>query len=343
MQARRVDWVDTAKGICIVFVVMMHSVLGVEAAAGETGWMHAVVAFAKPFRMPDFFMISGLFLANVINRNWKLYLDRKVVHFAYFYILWMTIQFLVKAPVFADETGWTGVVNLYFLSFIEPFGTLWFIYMLPIFFVITKFAHDRGVPWQVVLAVAAVLHIAPVHTGWLIIDEFASRFVFFYSGYVFASKIFILAAWARRNIPQSLGILALWAAVNGSLVAADWAALPVVSIVLGAAGAIAIILTATLITETGKIGFLRHFGENSIVIYLAFFFPMGITRVILLKLGFLDTGTTSLVVNIVAVISPMILYWLIEKTGIGLFLFKRPEWAYLTGTFRRKTAPQAAE
>ena len=59
--AARVDWVDYAKGICIIMVVMMHSVLGVELAAGETGFMHVLVAFAKPFRMPDFFLISGLF------------------------------------------------------------------------------------------------------------------------------------------------------------------------------------------------------------------------------------------------------------------------------------------
>ncbi len=52
MSARRVDWVDTAKGICIIFVVMMHSVLGVEAAAGQTGWMHMVVAFAAPSACP---------------------------------------------------------------------------------------------------------------------------------------------------------------------------------------------------------------------------------------------------------------------------------------------------
>src|SRR5262245_62062436 len=87
----RVDWVDYAKGICIVMVVMMHSVLGVELAAGETGFMHLVVAFAKPFRMPDFFLISGLFLPLVIDRDWRTYLDRKVVHFAYFYVLWVTI------------------------------------------------------------------------------------------------------------------------------------------------------------------------------------------------------------------------------------------------------------
>src|ERR1700758_1053087 len=87
----RIDWVDYAKGICIVMVVMMHSVLGVELAAGQTGFMHVVVMFAKPVRMPDFFRLSGLFLPLVIGRDGRSYLDRKVVHFAYFYVLWVTI------------------------------------------------------------------------------------------------------------------------------------------------------------------------------------------------------------------------------------------------------------
>src|ERR1700694_523877 len=72
-RSERIDWVDYAKGICIVMVVMMHSVLGVEAAAGQTGFMHALVAFAKPFRMPDFFLISGLFLSVVIDRDLRHY------------------------------------------------------------------------------------------------------------------------------------------------------------------------------------------------------------------------------------------------------------------------------
>jgi len=33
----RVVWVDYAKGFCIIMVVMMHSTLGVEAAAGREG------------------------------------------------------------------------------------------------------------------------------------------------------------------------------------------------------------------------------------------------------------------------------------------------------------------
>src|SRR6058998_2941863 len=120
--ALRVDWVDYAKGFCIVMVVMMHSTLGVEAAAGQTSWMHALVAFAKPFRMPDFFLISGLFLARVIDRDWRTYLDRKVVHFAYFYLLWVTLQFALKAPGFAAAVGWRGVLALYLEAFIQPFG-----------------------------------------------------------------------------------------------------------------------------------------------------------------------------------------------------------------------------
>src|SRR5277367_7173520 len=165
--AGRVGWVDYAKGICIVMVVMMHSVLGVEAAAGRTGFMHLVVEFAKPFRMPDFFLISGLFLPVVIDRDWRTYLDRKVVHFGYFYALWVTIQFGFKAPYFATEAGWTHVGVMYQESFIEPFGTLWFIYLLPVFFVVIK--ATRRLPAPAIWAVAALLEMAHVGTGWTVI------------------------------------------------------------------------------------------------------------------------------------------------------------------------------
>src|SRR4026207_2585255 len=126
--APRVDWVDYAKGFCVVMVVMMHSTLGVEAAAGETSWMGHLVAFAKPFRMPDFFLISGLFLARVVDRDWRTHPDRTVGPCACFYSLWGTGQSAFRPPAFAAEHGALGVVRLYAEAFIEPFGTLWFIY-----------------------------------------------------------------------------------------------------------------------------------------------------------------------------------------------------------------------
>src|SRR6516164_3854338 len=211
--AARVDWVDYAKGICIVMVVMMHSVLGVELAAGETGFMHVLVAFAKPFRMPDFFLISGLFLPLVIDRDWRTYLDRKVVHFAYFYVLWVTIQFGFKAPGFAAETSWRDVGLLYLESFIEPFGTLWFIYLLPIFFVVTKLT--RRISPLAIWLTAALLESAHIATGWTAIDEFCARFVYFYTGYLFADYVFALSDRARAQPPIALVALALWALLDG--------------------------------------------------------------------------------------------------------------------------------
>src|SRR5439155_4201071 len=133
----------------------------------------------------------------VIDRDWRTYLDRKLVHFAYFYVLWVTIQFGFKAPSFAAYSDWSHVGLLYLESFIEPFGTLWFIYLLPVFFVVTKALRRAPPLW--VWSIAAALEMAHVSTGWTVIDEFAARSVYFYSGYLVASHVFALSDRARAR------------------------------------------------------------------------------------------------------------------------------------------------
>lgn len=339
----RLDWIDHAKGICIVLVVMMHSVFGMEFAAGETGWMHPVVQFAAPFRMPDFFLISGLFVANVLDRDWRLYLDRKVVHFLYFYVLWLTIQFAVKAPGMIAELGAEATAGEYLLAFVQPFGTLWFIYLLAIFFVVTKMLHDLKVPWQLTLCVAAALQIAPVETGVYIVDYFAERFVFFFAGYVLAPRLFALAALAAERRMAALGAIAIWACLNGAAVITGIHLLPGLSLALGAAGGVAVVLVSSLLASSGRLSWLRWMGAHSIVIYLAFFFPMAVARLLLPKLGLFDTGTMSLLVTIAAVSGPVVLYLAIERTGLGWFLFRRPAWAHIAPPAATKQTGQAAE
>lgn len=347
----RVDWVDYAKGFCIILVVMMHSTLGVQKAAGDIGWLGYLVEFARPFRMPDFFMISGLFLGLVINRPWLRYFDRKIVHFLYFYILWVTIQFAIKAPVwFAEGASITELALKYVTVFVEPFGTLWFIYMLPVFFIVTRLL--KSVPWWAMMLGAAVLQILPIHVGHLLVDEFASRYVFFLGGYLFATNIFKMADWIKLHTSLAIAGLAAWAIINGVFVFAkvpdfsgfseyigqnlkitSLADLPIISLCLGVVGGLAIITIATLLSELSWTGFLKFLGRNSIVIYLAFFLPMAISRTILLKFAsFLDIGTISAIVTFAGVIGPVILYGLIQYTGLGKFLFERPEWAKLEKT-----------
>src|SRR3954451_3807970 len=338
--APRIDWVDTAKGICIVMVVMMHSVLGVEAAAGQTGFMHALVAFAKPFRMPDFFLISGLFLSVVIDRDWRIYLDRKVVHFAYFYVLWVTIQFGFKAPSFAAESSWSHVGLLYLESFIEPFGTLWFIYLLPIFFVVTKLT--RRIPPPAIWLIAAALETARVVTGWTAIDEFCARFVYFYSGYLFAPYVFALSDRARNHPAWALAALATWTLVNGGLFMLGTSEWKFVSLVLGFAGSCAIIPMGTLLARAQWLNVFRFCGEHSIVIYLAFFLPMAATRTLLLRTGIIpDIGAVSLIVTIAGVIGSLAIWQIALRLG-GSFLFERPD-AFWIAPKKTGARLQAAE
>ncbi len=241
--------------------------------------------------------------------------------------------------MFAAEIGWRGVGLAYLEAFIEPFGTLWFIYLLPIFFVAVKLT--RGVPWPAIWLVGAALEIAHVNTGWTVIDEFAGRFVYFYTGYIFASHIFGFAAGVQRRPQAALAGLAAWALVNGALVLGGYADRPFVSLPLGLIGAGAVVMVAALMARSDVFRPLRYCGQHSIVIYLAFFLPMAVTRIALLKTGIVtDLGTVSILVTLAGVVGALAWYWAARGTPFR-FLFERPAWAQVKPA--RVPAMQPAE
>src|SRR6202011_1136607 len=199
-------------------------------------------------------------------------------------------------------------------------GTLWFIYLLPVFFVVTKAA--RKMPPLAIWAVAALLETAHIATGWTVIDEFCARFVYFYSGYLFASQVFALSDRARARPSLALAGLTAWALINGSLVVSGFSEWPLISLILGLSGACAIVTLGTLLARAHWLNFLRFCGEHSIVIYLAFFLPMAATRTLLLRAGIIhDIGTVSLVVTVVGVAGALALWRIALKAGAD-FLFE---------------------
>ena len=318
----RIAWVDTAKGICILLVVMMHSTLGVEKYSGMESWLHGFIEWARPFRMPDFFLISGLFLARRIDRPWRSYLDSKVVHFAYFYVLWMTLQFALKSGDVMGE-GLVPMIAAYLEGFVNPTSTLWFIYLLAVFFVAAKLL--RSVPWQVVFMSAAALEMLPIETGYVVVDEFAARFVYFYAGFLFADRVFALADRLAARPSAEIGIaLAAWGVVNALAVASGVAFMPGLGLGFGFAGATAVIAVSVLLSRSPIGAPLRHCGSRSIVIYLAFFLFMAGSRTVLMKLDVIgDAALLSLAVTAAGVIGPLVLFAMV-RGGPLAFLFARP-------------------
>ncbi len=320
----RLPWVDYAKGICIILVILMHANGGVEKLTGQLTFIDAFIQWAKPFRMPDFFLISGLFLASRINAPWPKFLDAKVLHFAYFYVLWAVIQLVFKdvarGELFHSE------LSHYLTFLIQPTSTLWFIYLLALFFAVAKIT--MPLPKLFVFAVAAILQALPVETGAVIIDEFCSRFVFFFAGYWMAGLVFAFADQvAGKRAGFVLPALAIWALGNAIMVFAGLAELPGFSLALGFAGTAALISVSVLCARIGIFGALRYCGEHSIVIYLAFTLFMGPVRVMLFSVApDLEPALISLISAAAGVTGPLALHWLTRGTMLG-FLFERPNWA----------------
>lgn len=330
----RVPWIDHSKGICIVAIVCLLASRYVQGLAQTDGWVQYWVDFAHPFRTDAFFLIAGLFLSRTIDRSWRTYLDKKVVHYWYFFALWTTLYFLaaILNGEFADgQPLWLH----YFSWFVHPFGPLWFVEMLPIFLLLTRLL--RRIPWVVVLPLAALLQIWSPESEYRQIERFCERYVFFYAGYVFAPVVFALARKAASSPLLALVGVIIWASVNEWMVLTGRDLQPVYSLALGFVGSAAVVVVASLLSGVRWMDWLRYIGENSLIVFLAFYpFTVLFGRLIW-RTGFItDVGWQTVAVTVLSVIFPILVCWTVRRTPLR-FIFERPHWA----SIREKASPAA--
>jgi uncharacterized membrane protein YcfT len=93
---------------------------------------------------------------------------------------------------------------------------------------------------------------------------------------------------------------------------------------MGLIGAAAVATISALLALHHVFKPLRYCGRNSIVIYLAFFLPMAVSRAVLFKTGIItDIGTISVIVTACGVLGSLAIYWAARAVGAN-FLFDRP-------------------
>lgn len=317
----------------------MHSTLGVGEELGNKGFMHEVVAFTKPFRMPDFFFISGLLAAGSLNREWRWFADRKLIHFGYFYLLWLTILLAAKAPSLGlldpSRFAWA-----YLGALVEPFATLWFIFVLPFFFLFSRWT--LRLPAWLVLGVAAGLHVfaafspeggiyamASRLTGWFAVDSFALFLVYFVLGARFSAQWLSLLNWlGERAIYLAVG-LAAWLFCHVVGLRLGLTEIPGLALLFGFAGALAVTALSVALAQVNLFGWLAAIGRESLAIYVAFLIPMAISRQMLIGFaGYSDPGWVAFTVFLFSVLACLLLARVAPMAGFG-FLFKRPVWARL--------------
>jgi uncharacterized membrane protein YcfT len=300
-----------------------------RAMQGQAGWIVPFEEFARPFRMPDFFLLSGLFVGAVLQRPWRSYLDTKVVHYWYFLLLWTLIIVPIAwlGGTHRPASGSAALAELAFKLY-KPEAMLWFILMLPVYFVVTRLLQRVSV--AVVLPVSAALMAVQVHTGIYPLDWFAKYFVFFYAGHVLASQVLGLADWGGRRPWLAAILLALWAVVNHWFTTSEHAGQGSALLVFGFLGIGAVVLLSSLLARHAWSEPLRRLGAHSIVVYLGFYVPM----LVILR-GFrlwapqadVNLVATSAWAGSIAV--ALLTYWLLRRTPLR-FIYERPAWARLT-------------
>lgn len=328
MPAGRVAWIDHAKGIGIILVVLMFSALGYDSGAGN--WMQGFAHWARPMTVPVFFLISGLFLHRAIFGSAAAYCDRKILHLAYFFAIWLAIDIaffhasdLVRKPI--------SFIGLYLAGWVSPEGPIWFLQALGIFFVVTRLL--RRVPANRVFAGAAllqVLHAAGLaHTGWPVIDHFAEYYVYFFFGYAAVPTVFQFAHGVTERRQDAARAFLVWLAVHTAFVALGIAGLPLVSLILGFAGSFAIIAMAATLAQLPAAQLIGKTGRNSLAIFLGFSIPMSVAQA-LLSAGNLipDAGAASLAVAAAAFASALVFYRLSMDTPLRV-LYVRPQMLHL--------------
>ncbi|MCS6757903.1 MAG: acyltransferase family protein [Candidatus Devosia euplotis] len=206
----RLDWVDMAKGLSIFLVMMMYAASSVCEDTGGGGAFHWAIAFATLFRMPEFFLISGLLLSQAIDRPWRAFADRRVVHYLYFYGLWALIHIVFKVGLLAtNPLGMVGAVT-----------RLLHILRAPVWVV---FAWPPSYRWP---------PSTPAATPSIGLPLISSSSM----PAMCRSRLFRLAAWAGNNIALTLAGLAVRLVIHTALVFSPGFAMQPVHPVMGWAG-----------------------------------------------------------------------------------------------------------
>ncbi|MEW1979470.1 acyltransferase [Citricoccus sp. NPDC079358] len=159
----RAQWVDTAKGISILLVVLLHTSLWLRQAD-----MDRIPAFSalntafEDLRMPLFFAMSGLFAAKWLAAGWGDFLRTKASLLVWVFLLW---QIPVIAYRIIGGSLLPGMVHTDLGTQLETWAwsplranaELWFLWALVLFLLAGRLLQRVPTGW--VIGSAAVLSV----------------------------------------------------------------------------------------------------------------------------------------------------------------------------------------
>jgi uncharacterized membrane protein YcfT len=329
----RVAWIDTAKGIAILMVALAHSVQWLSLTGLTPGVWDRINLVFIVFRMPLFFLASGLFAGSILTRSWPALWRTRLSLLVWALLVWTLVRFgffvLFPTPTGIDETSLVDLA----LAPVRPSNGLWFLYALALFFVVMKLVRDR-VDWRLQLGGAALLSVwffARADTGNIAWNGICRYLVFFMIGCFFRDHIIRFVE--RRGLVSGLAFGAaflaatLVALASASQVPFITGGLTFVSLLAIGAG----LVIARFLTRFRGMAWLTFVGRNTLPVYVVHvLFVSAITSLLLLAKGqrWLEVlgPVLPLLVAGLAVLAALGFWRLTRNLPLLRFGFVAPDW-----------------
>ncbi|QXN74940.1 acetyltransferase [Gordonia phage Posh] len=348
---QRIAWPDAAKGLCMILVVLGHSaILFDQQASGRADFWLTVTDVFAPFRMPLFFLISGLMSVNALTRP----LDasrKRTVGLLYLYALW-TALFLARlfVPGASDGEAPPNVVELV-LSILLP-TPFWYLWALPIYFALTwaafRVLSPRARLWLIVplVALSAVSPWIGAATEDAMRDPLdplklgpaAANVLWFYLGACLPTLWFALMKRARWSYLAAS--IALYTVLIIPVLM--WGVRDEVKVLLAP---LALVISsqafALLNMQSAAFRAMQWVGRSTLPVYILHLFAISIISAVISKAGLVDALTAHPVIEIL--VPPITAAFLtVASVLIGRLILRSRYTAWLLDAPRALTRPRSA-
>ncbi|PSL43749.1 putative membrane protein YcfT [Chitinophaga niastensis] len=194
-QTNRFGWIDYAKGIAIILVVYRHVGFGLKSnGANVNQWILDLNDMFYSFRMPLFFILSGLFFGkSMTKRGTGGFILTKVNTLLYPYILWSILQITLQMVFHEVAHAQRGVAD-YLNIIIQPRANnqLWYLFALfnvtLLYLFMSKLFKNNNY-WQLLLAVIFIA-LAPFANRISTFYDIMIHYIFFCLGNLAAPYFF---------------------------------------------------------------------------------------------------------------------------------------------------------
>jgi fucose 4-O-acetylase-like acetyltransferase len=317
----RIEWLDYAKGVGIILVVLGHSIYGLrtEYVSSRLNFYLSLDFLIYSFHMPLFFFVSGALFSSRSTLSVSRFARASFIGLVVPYVLW-SAAFVVLQQF--DRSGVNHLFTLDQLANIwrKPIAHMWFIYAL--FFVQIAFYFGRqiaGTAGMVVVAcVCAFSYLA--HSNYsvdAIVAGTAMGGTFFALGYAATCEPG-LSKWKDARWPLFVIGALVWAA--SLAVKVHWST-DIPTPIAAAGGVLAAVsLCFMLPPARGALAILALIGQASISIYVAHTLFAASLRILLYKFHIFDCDLHVISETLLGLAAPTVLFVVANRLAISPYI-----------------------